>query len=110
MKPETYHSKKNPFIAAMFDVSTCHITKKDNNLLIENKDPSTNPELIVYGYPEGYFIFVPDQVEDLQDKLKAEGYSKELINLLILAHQHDCIFLRLDADGVSYEDLPTFDW
>jgi len=109
MKPETYHSKKSPFIAALFDVSMGHITGKDDELLQESKDPSTNPELIVYAYPEGYFVFVPDDIKDHKDKLKEEGYSKELIHLLILAHQHDCIFLRLDADGVSYEDLPTFD-
>ncbi len=37
-------------------------------------------------------------------------FSSTVFNLLMFAHGHGCQWLRLDSDGSTIEELPTFDW
>ena len=108
--PEIYHSKKKPLITKIFDVSTAHVTRKDDQILKKAQDILDPPTLIVYPYEEGYFIYVPIVVKEYVSSMKKEGYSKAMVTLLTRARAHDCTFLRLDCDGMIYEDLPTYDW
>lgn len=120
MNPQIYNSTKNPIITKNFDVSTGHITARDNRLLkkaVKDKVCNCNPPLIVYTYREGYFVYVP--VKDTSPKqfnekevqaLKDFGFSDALVNLLREAARLECKYLQLDADAMEYENFPTFDW
>jgi hypothetical protein len=104
MEPATYHSKTSPWIIKCFEASTSHITKEDDAILKKEDAP-----LAVYTYEFGYFVYALGESEKTEDLLKA-GFSNAFCNLLDRARQLDCKFLQLDCDGVTYTDLPTFEW
>ena len=110
---------KNPFIVKIFEANSCHITKKDDELL-KNHDLCS---LAIYevkggGILYGFLIYTGledntsvDEMKSFSDTaIKAEGYSDALVNLLKIAKENGCKFLQLDCDGVEYENLPKFDW
>jgi hypothetical protein len=113
-----YHSQTKPFIAKCFEANMCHISKKDDELILATAHAFKEgdvacTDLIVYEYEEGCFIFAAyedDEAEDIYTSLEGQGYSKALLDLLRLARKHECKYLQLDRDGVEYEDLPTFKW
>ncbi len=94
-------------INKIFTCSTGHITKEDADLLRASDDiPSAH-------YEFGDFIPVPsdeDLYKDLLARCSSDGYSKEFIRLLEIAKENDCVYLQLDCDGETYEDLPEFSW
>ena len=103
-----------PLIGKFLDISTSHITKKDARLL--DRTVGSNP-LIVYKYPEGFFVLVPEKFDRKNKYFHQElalakkfGYSKALLNILRKAYAKNCWFVRLDCDGTVYSDLPTFKW
>ena len=65
---------------------------------------------ITYAYDRGYFIFVGEEIDDDITYLKETGYSEDFINLLLLAMENSCVFLRLDCDGAIYDHLPKHEW
>jgi len=78
-----------------FDVSTYHI-------------PSSTAmnvfcELIIAEYPEGYFLYLPDEDE-------FDQYPQWLSNIFKLALANQCYHIRIDADGHTYDELESFDW
>lgn len=105
-------SIKNPEIFKVFDASTGHITKKDDELLKGFDDDPMHP-CIIYSYAEGYFIFVfydKDSLSEKKEELKEFGFSQEFVNLFEIASKAGCKFLNLDCDGPAYSDIPTFTW
>ena len=114
-------------------VSTIHMTKKDSELLwkhsyiardeyhwpMENQfihnDVESSP-LIVKSTDYGYIIstgtFEDEEYfsEEIVPSLKEEGFSDALINLLRIALETNCWYLKLDADGQIYDKLKTFEW
>ncbi len=100
----------------VLDISTGHITKKDNELLQAYCDVGGSHiiGLIVYSYEYGYFINIPSK-DSLhlsvvgRDLVKA-GYSQDFVALMRLGRDLDCRFIRLDQDGDYYDDLPKHDW
>jgi len=99
--------KDNPHIFKCLDVSTAHITEKDNELLRKE-----DLALSVYDYEYGYFLYSGDGATSEADFARMEdaGFSKELLNLVRIAHEKGCKFLCLDCDGPVYNDIPQFDW
>lgn len=113
------NSIKDPFIVKVFEASSCHITKKDDQLLKRHDTGTVSAyEMRGSGILYGFLIYtsleenssivesgIPDEAA-----IKAEGFSDAFINLLKLAKKNGCKFLQLDCDGVEYEDLPKFEW
>lgn len=107
----------NPTRILVLDVSTCHISPKDAQLLkecAENEDvvTSQNNALIIHEYTEGCDVFVSEEIYDkkYQEALIRDGYSKAFVDLLRLAKKFGCNYLKLDRDGTEYDDLPQFTW
>jgi len=107
-----------PTITKNFDISLSHISKRDDELLLDTvmatKEDITPPtDLIVYEYEEGCFVFAAiedDVAEDFYTTLEGQGLSIEFIALLKLAKENGCKYLQLDRDGELYDNLPTFKW
>jgi hypothetical protein len=103
-------TSKSPVVGKYLDVSTAHITTADAKLL--DLCGGANP-FVVYKYPEGYFVHV--SIEDkyfhqtIAEARKA-GYSKAFIAIMRWAWSKSCWFVRLDCDGFTYSDLPTYEW
>ena len=117
---KTYNSVESPFIVKVFEASTGHITKEDDKLLRRDDVGSVCTYDIKGGkILYGYLVFtglennssIKEEIatEELE-AMKADGFSDAFINLLKIARAKGCKFLQLDGDGVSYEDLPTFEW
>lgn len=94
-------AKKFSFFT-VFDCSTGHMTKQDDDKL---KDKICTISL--YDYEYGCFVHVGDEV--VEDAVQA-GFSAAFINLLQIAKKAGCRFICLDGDGMKYEALPMFEW
>lgn len=99
------------------DVSTCHITKKDAEILERFADDvpllfTHNPPFTVAKYAEGFFIPLGsgNWANEAEHDSLSEGLSEEFANLLHHVVEQGAFVLRLDADGDKVDGLPTFDW
>ena len=118
-------------IESVFVVSTGHITKKDNDLLMrlgndqlmemyeadEKAESNTSLEIIpgikknlttpcyiVDRFRYGFYVRVPDEEEE------SDEYSEAFQSLIKIARQKGCTSLKLDCGGEIFEDLETFNW
>jgi hypothetical protein len=84
-----------------------HHGERDNELL-QKEDIA----LSVYDYEYGYFVYSGDgSISEVGfSRMEEAGFSKELLNLVRIAHEKGCKFLCLDCDGPTYNDLAQFDW
>lgn len=95
------------------EASTAHITKEDAALLDVAASCPGVPPVVVYKYPEGYFVHVPAGAEDFKDAVltaDGTGFSQNLIDLMGCARQNKCKYVQLDRDGETYPDIPTYEW
>ena len=90
-------------------VSTGHISKDDNDRLETDSSSNLTPDLVIYKYQYGFFIFISDELEESIDRLRS-NYTEALCNLLTLAKANGCRYLKLDRDGQTFPELPVFDW
>jgi len=103
---------KNPEVFKVFDASTGHITKKDDELLKAQVKDSFHP-LIIYPYDCGCFVYVlygPKDLQEHMDSMKEYGFSHDFITLFAIAAFSGSKFLCLDCDGPTYSDIPFFKW
>lgn len=102
------------------DVSTCHITVKDKDIL-EAQEPDMGPipslvdrfPLTVAKYREGFFIPIGEGEEwlkEMMDDLLKAGLSMSFIKLLGHCIKEGVYVLRLDADGNEIAGLPKHEW
>ena len=98
-------------IERYWDLSTCHITKKDDELLKESPTATLDP-LIVHFYGEGCWLFVPLDLElyETRSAIIEYGYSLALLDILLYAMIFGVTFIRLDCDATIVESLTKFEW
>ena len=96
------------------DCSTQHITKKDDELLSDlyqgyyYTDDSAWSGLVVFGTTQditggyGYFVLV-DTEPDVD-------YSPSMNDVMALANERGCQYIKLSPDGEIYPHLPQYDW
>lgn len=102
-------------IDKVVNLSTAHITEKDNTLLTEIVEDE-HPEAgwtIATDY--GFMVFVPsrgnkEEVAEHVYGFTKVGMSPQFIALYMLAAEQGCTWLRLDCDIPEVKGLPTFDW
>jgi hypothetical protein len=95
------------------EVSTAHISQQDAKLLDEASDCPGAPPVVVYKYPEGYFLYVPEATEDFKDIIliaHRAGFSKNVLDLMANARQNKCKYVHIDRDSEVYPDIPTYEW
>ena len=95
------------------DVSTKHITAKDNDILDRLKR-SDNFPMTVANYEYGYFIALPEletfRKYGEKDRLIEHGMSEAFCHLIEMAIKKKCTILRLDRDGWDCKGLKEFEW
>ena len=96
-------------IYCYWDVSTCHITKEDNDLL-HDFCVNGSDSLIVDSFDGGYWVFVPDDRVEIVRLSTEKSFSKAFVNLLADAMSMKIWWIRFSTDGEVHQGLPTFDW
>ena len=94
----------HPTPQTFWDVSTAHITADDAKLLEADLGP------VHYTYPEGFFIPVPDEIEQALADMEEQGFSADAIALLRKVSETGIDLLRLDRDADTYTELPSHEW
>ena len=85
------------------DLSTAHITRETDRFL-DRESQWQLTEIIVYNKERGYFICVPENINELVN------VPKDLKACLKLAQKHGCSWLVLDGDAEIVEGLKTYEW
>ncbi len=115
-----------PITYKYIDVSTAHITKEDNEILrlCLNDEKRDFPKSLTsgyviesdiapagYGFEHGYWIFVGLGF-DWGTVAQRDGspLSPSFINLYQRAYHSDADVMKIDCDGMIYDDLPKYDW
>lgn len=87
------------------DLSTAHITEQTNTFL--NRESQWQiADVIVYRKDCGYFVCVPESLEEL----KQMDIPKDLKACLRLALKHKCNWLVLDGGAEIVDGLKTYEW
>lgn len=84
-------------IYTCLDLSTCHVRK-------ETMDPVCRTHLLA-DYEYGAIYYVPSSELGLDPDT-----PQDLAVVLGYAMGKGCALVRLDADGETLDDLPTYDW
>jgi hypothetical protein len=112
MSKKDFQSINAPVLVTVLDISTGHITKKDDRLIKEaaNEENVLTP-IITYDYAEGYFVYVPsDDLKVHLDRCKRHGMSAQFCKILRLAAARGIKYVQFDCDGTPYNDLKTYNW
>ena len=92
------------------DISTCHITKEDNDLLLQEVGKDL---LLLTEFEYGYFLRLFDDEHYANTKwqeIRDLGYSKPFIRLLKRCVKEGFQGICLDQAGAEYNELPSFEW
>lgn len=95
-------------LRTFLDASTVHITWADSELL---SDGAAEGILVVREYEHGWWIYAPQDADDLKeacDQLRKAGFSPALVDLLKLAHKAEAAYIVLDADASEIKGLPDY--
>ena len=106
----TYNLSKGPQLFTSLNVSTGHLTGKDNELLTEAGEGETGNPITAYIYEYGYFVLVPEKDAGLNQHAETYGYSKAFTKIMDRARELKCKYIQYDGIGIEYEDLEIFDW
>ena len=92
----------------MLDISTGHLSEKDNQLL---DDPQSLPFTCAI-YEEGFIINIamftdPGLVEKLKQK---KSFSPDFFKIIERAFAEECTHINFDRDGEEYEEFAKFNW
>ncbi len=98
---------KTPHVYKNLDCSTVHITKADS-VLLNGRDIGLSIQNTDYGWL--VFCGTNDGIKNIREGLKAAGFSLAFVDLFLQARQLGCKWLDLDCDGMTYDDLPKFEW
>lgn len=91
------------------DVSTCHITKEDNEIL--QNTLIDVPGLVVYPVDHGYFMPLCEHYEGIEAERAKSALSPSFWKIVDMARKRGCALIRLDADGMDhFHDLDRHDW
>lgn len=98
-------SLTNPEIGKFLDCSTGHIKWEDSKLL-----PLVYSPLSCYSYEYGMFVHTCIGSELPEEPALKFGFSQALLDVLKIGAHHQCNFIKFDADGMEYPELPSFEW
>lgn len=97
-------------MAKCLDVSTRHISKRDDELLHLECEASS-PTIITYRKERGFFVYVSYNNVQMKEKLCLDaGYSLGFIQILRIAREEGASWVCIDADGTETDTLSVFTW
>lgn len=103
-------------VRSFLDLSTCHFTKEDNEVLkaLATSEEAPTCPLYVYDEEQGYIVLTPGCDEDWHYKGRQQlidaGLSLAFVELATYARLRGYTGIWFDADAPECEFFPTFDW
>jgi len=107
-------------VSSLLDISTAHISGKDNKKLIEVFEDNTfllMTDITLVPIDMGYILTCnpdeqlnPDNFYVLRKCLNQAGFSPALSNIYLLATLLGCSTVRIDRDGFNWIQLKTYNW
>lgn len=94
----------DPLIFKVLDISTNHMSREDVDNLDQEVAGGMAPVYVLKEY--GWLIYVGE----INDNWPGEQWSEAFLNVLKLAADLGCDYVRWDRDGLIYDELPFFDW
>lgn len=93
----------------VLDISTAHITAETADALGQDMKPGRlwNTVNYLHWHEYGWIIYIGD--DDDIAYLSESGFS-DLAACMRLAKEAGCQYLKLDCDGTTVEELPTYVW
>ena len=93
------------------DISTAHITPRDNELL-SGPTPSSGFFMLVVATEYGWLVHVEGlhTDEERQADWRNAGMSNKFVDTCVLASTQGCKWADFDCDGIVYDSLPQVDW
>ena len=88
----------------MITVSTAHITKNDKELLEEGKQTAIYPD----EYEYGFYIAISEDLT--KEEIVKAGFSEQFARIYLDCRDENANHLRLDSDGMIYEEYEQFQW
>ena len=88
----------------MMDVSTSHISKMDNYILLND----LCDDLVFYPKYGGFFVCVPEVKDFVEMDLSMMSNGFKII--LKKAMKHHADWILLDSAGTIYSDLEVYEW
>ncbi len=100
------HKLPKSFVMRAAEISTAHITAEDGARLREN-----GPEVLaVISGGHGHIVHFGDGTDDADIDHDFAVYSPAFRSLLYTLRGEGFSYVRLDPDGATCRDLPTFEW
>ena len=112
MITESVLPRSKMYESSLWEISTCHITLKDDEILSEICHEQQFDDMIVWDLEPGYLIVRRGYEDSVPiSQYEDEGFSPEFIYLIRLARLHHIEYIRLDPDAPEYSDyLKEFEW
>lgn len=99
-----YESKYD--IERVLIASTAHITEEENSWLrLMSESPQGQP--LAYEY--GFEFWVPP-ADILDDVMEEYDYPENVVRLIKKASELGCAYLKIDVNGLFYDEFPIYDW
>lgn len=90
----------NPYTYKTLDVSLTHITEKDNDQL----NYLQMRGYAISGTDYGYIFYI--ETEKSWDNF----FSPQFLEIVCIAIDLECEYIRFDEDGKHYPELKEYDW
>lgn len=105
--PETFS------IVKCLEISTAHLTEASCNALTEHAKGGSGCLPATATYRWGLFMQVPDELDDADDPDEADERAVQYPDVeavIGFARMLGVGWVRFDADGLTVEQLPAYDW
>lgn len=97
-----------------YDLSTGHITEKDNRCLWVAQVFGEELPMRVVEFKYGFYITITQDLDEFlasgKENLLGHGLSEAFVDLLEKAARNGINLVILDRDGDFDPELPTFEW
>ena len=96
-------------ITKILEISTIHITEKDNEKLKTIK--INDEDMWVIKHVFGFIILInTEEFEEMKREYSNYGLSNSFIEILEIAKRNKCQYINIDRDNTIYNDLEKYNW
>ena len=109
-EPTDQIDSANPALFSVLMASISHLTPADRAKLEEycNRTEVDDGEIICDRFPFGYWVVLPETLEETKSAMYKSGMSGAIITLCEVAFRHGAVMIQLDQDGPISSDLQTY--
>ena len=89
-------------ISSLITISSAHISDESAEML-DKEAEKNNLGLSVFKYEYGWRIYIPEESENVP-----ENIPEDIATCMSYAAEHNCLWLTIDGDGETVQELPVY--